>query len=67
MDASEDDQLAAAIAASMQDNNDETSEAEVKQTEIDQEEKHEDEKAQEPVVALAAEPDGTTALLVSLG
>lgn len=51
MDASEDDQLAAAIAASMQDN-DISGEAEQSEDAMEQEE-----KAQEPVVALAPEPD----------
>lgn len=62
MDASEDDQLAAAIAASMQGNNGDSDEGEMKQAEdvMDQEKKHEEEKAQEPVVALTPEPDGTT-------
>jgi hypothetical protein len=60
MDASEDDQLAAAIAASMQGNNDgESDEGEMKQAEDHQEEKREEEKAQEPVVALTPEPEGT--------
>lgn len=59
MDASEDDQLAAAIAASMQGNNDDSDECETKQAEADvhQREKHEEEKVQEPVVALNPEPD----------
>uniref|UniRef100_H3H367 UBX domain-containing protein n=1 Tax=Phytophthora ramorum TaxID=164328 RepID=H3H367_PHYRM len=60
MDASEDDQLAAAIAASMQGNIDESDEGETKQAEegMGQEEEQEEEKAQEPVVALTPEPDG---------
>ncbi|KAL4150918.1 hypothetical protein PRNP1_010307 [Phytophthora ramorum] len=59
MDASEDDRLAAAIAASMQGNIDESDEGETKQAEEDmgQEEEQEEEKAQEPVVALTPEPD----------
>ncbi|RMX68243.1 hypothetical protein KXD40_007219 [Peronospora effusa] len=59
MDASEDDQLAAAIAASMQGNNGDSDEGEMKQTAdaLDHENKHEEETIQEPVVALTPEPD----------
>ncbi|CAI5731215.1 unnamed protein product [Peronospora destructor] len=60
MDASEDDQLAAAIAASMQGNNGDSDEGEMKQTEdaiIHYETKHEEETVQEPVVTLTPEPD----------
>ncbi|CAH0484537.1 unnamed protein product [Peronospora farinosa] len=59
MDASEDDQLAAAIAASMQGNNGDSDEGEMKQTAdaLDHEKKHEEETIQEPVVALTPEPD----------
>uniref|UniRef100_A0AAV1V8I3 UBX domain-containing protein n=1 Tax=Peronospora matthiolae TaxID=2874970 RepID=A0AAV1V8I3_9STRA len=66
MDASEDDQLAAAIAASMEGNNDASDEDEMEQVEdvIDQEEKYGTETAQESVVTLTPEPDagapGTT-------
>uniref|UniRef100_M4BXY9 UBX domain-containing protein n=1 Tax=Hyaloperonospora arabidopsidis (strain Emoy2) TaxID=559515 RepID=M4BXY9_HYAAE len=66
MDASEDDQLAAAIAASMEGNNDASDEDEMEQVEdvMDQEEKYGEETAQEPVVTLTPEPDagapGTT-------
>ena len=61
MDASEDDQLAAAIAASMEGNNDASDEDEMEQVEdvMDQEEKYGAETAQEPVVTLTPEPDGT--------
>ena len=60
MDASEDDQLAAAIAASMQGHNGDSDEGEMKQTEdaIDYENKHEEETVQESVVTLTPEPDG---------
>ncbi|KAG2503023.1 hypothetical protein JM16_009139 [Phytophthora kernoviae] len=56
MDASEDDQLAAAIAASMQGNSDE---GETKHCDDDMEEKEgkEEEMAQEPIVALSPEPE----------
>ncbi|KAG3111121.1 hypothetical protein PI124_g11056 [Phytophthora idaei] len=54
MDASEDDQLAAAIAASMQNGEGETMQTEA---DMEQEEKNEEEKAQEPVVELAPEPE----------
>ncbi|KAF1775968.1 Ubiquitin-related domain [Phytophthora cactorum] len=54
MDASEDDQLAAAIAASMQNGEGETMQTE---GDMEQEEKNEEEKAQEPVVELAPEPE----------
>lgn len=54
MDASEDDQLAAAIAASMEGKHGASDE-----DEMDEEEKYGEEMAQEPIVALAPEPDGT--------
>ena len=68
MDASEDDQLAAAIAASMEGNNDVSDEDEMEQVEdiMDQEEKYGVETAQEPVVALTPEPDGTAVSSVLL-
>lgn len=68
MDASEDDQLAAAIAASMEGNNDVSDEEEMEQVEdiMDQEEKYGVETAQEPVVALTPEPDGTAVSSVLL-
>ncbi|KUF90794.1 C-factor [Phytophthora nicotianae] len=56
MDASEDDQLAAAIAASMQNGGGETKQD---GNAMEQEEKNDEEKAQEPVVDLTPEPDGT--------
>lgn len=61
MDASEEDQLAAAIAASMEGNNDFSDEDEMEQVEdvMDQEEKDGENTAQEPVVTLKPEPDGT--------
>lgn len=68
MDASEDDQLAAAIAASMEGNNDVSDEDEMKQVEdiMDQEEKYGVETTQEPVVTLTPEPDGTAVSRVLL-
>ncbi|CAH0474903.1 unnamed protein product [Peronospora belbahrii] len=68
MDASEDDQLAAAIAASMQGNNGGSDEGEMKHSEdaMDLEDKHEEETVQEPFVALTPEPDAGSASVTRL-
>ncbi|EEY59328.1 uncharacterized protein PITG_11323 [Phytophthora infestans T30-4] len=56
MDASEDDQLAAAIAASLQNGEGETKRNE---DDMEQEEEGQEEKTQEPVVELTPEPDAS--------
>lgn len=58
MDASEEDQLAAAIAASLQDGNEECMLQQGNGTDANEEEDEEEEKQKEPEVPLGPEPAG---------